>query len=142
MEDKKNIATLTIMAHSDSYDRLYQVASMALTAAHTGRKVNLVFFFWALRALVNSTMDEMRFSSVDPQATSEAEENILSTNNPPPSEMLAMACETGLVTTFACSASLRFMGLDLAATSAKVDQVVGLATIQRLTLDTGNIIYI
>ena len=130
------------MAHSDSYDHLYQVASMALTAAHTGRKVNIVFFFWALRALVKEIMDEMRFSSTDPEAAESAEENILSTNNPPPSEMLAMARETGLVTTFACSASMRFMNLDLAATSAKVDQVVGLATIQRLTLDTGNIIYI
>ena len=142
MEDNKKIFALTIMAHSDSYDRLYQVASMALTAAHTGRKVNLVFFFWALRALVTDTMDEMRFSTVDPQAGIIAEGNILSTNNPPPSEMLAMARETGLVTTFACSASMRFMGLELVATSSRVDQVVGLATIQRLTLDTGNVIYI
>jgi len=133
---------LAIFAHSDGYDRLFQVASMALTAAHSGRQVMVVFFFWALEAFVSGRMDEPVLAAESQSAAAEVKRRILTGNNPPPSEMLRMARETGLVKLYACSASVQYTGLDLAETASKVDEVVGLATILRLTLDGPNLIYI
>ena len=133
---------LVIFAHSDGYDRLYQVASLALTAAHSGRQVIVVFFFWALDAFVSGRMDEPVFAAESQSAAAEVMRRMLTGNNPPPSEMLRMARETGLVKLYACSASVQYTGLDLAETASQVDEVVGLATILRLTLDGPNLIYI
>ena len=133
---------LVIFAHSDGYDRLYQVASLALTAAHSGRQVIVVFFFWALDAFVSGRMDEPVFAAESQSAAEEVKRRMLTGNNPPPSEMLRMARETGLVKLYACSASVQYTGLDLAETASQVDEVVGLATILRLTLDGPNLIYI
>ncbi len=133
---------LVIFAHSDGYDRLYQMASLALTAAHTGRQVTVVFFFWALEAFVSGRMDEPVFAAESQSAAEQAKRRISTGNNPPPSEMLRMARETGLVKLYACSASVQYTGLDLAETASQVDEVVGLATILRLTLDGPNLIYI
>jgi peroxiredoxin family protein len=133
---------LVIFAHSDSYDRLHQVASMALTAAVTGRQVVVVFFFWALRALVRGGLDEKKFSAVSAEAAAGAAARLAVGNNPPPSEMLAMARETGQVKFYACSASMQYMGLELEETARAVDEVVGMSTILRLTLDGPNLVYI
>ena len=134
--------SLVIFAHSDGYDRLYQVASLALTAAHMERPVTIVFFFWALHAYVSGRMDEPVFTAESQSAASEAKLRISTSNNPPPSEMLRLARETGMVKIYACSASVQYTGLDLAEVDSAVDEVVGLATILRLTLDGPNLIYI
>ena len=133
---------LVIFAHSDGYDRLYQMASLALTAAHSGRQVTVVFFFWALHALVTDSMDELTFTAESRSAAEQAKRRISTGNNPPPSEMLRLARETGMVKLYACSASVQYAGLDPAQAASCVDEVVGLATILRLTLDGPNLIYI
>ena len=139
----KNLQPLVVFVHSDSYDRLFQAASMALTAAVTDRPVALVFFFWALRALVKGQMDEPRFSgSVSDEAARIAQEKIALSNNPPPSEMLTMARETGRVKLYACSASMQMTGLELEETAQAVDEVVGMSTILRISLDGPEIIYL
>jgi peroxiredoxin family protein len=133
---------LVIFAHSDGYDRLYQVASLALTAAHMERPVTVVFFFWALHAYVSGRMDDPVFTAESKPTASETGRRITTGNNPPPSEMLRLARETGMVKVYACSASVQYTGLDLAEADSAVDEVVGLATILRLTLDGPNLIYI
>ncbi|MBN2290152.1 MAG: DsrE family protein [Candidatus Glassbacteria bacterium] len=133
---------LVIFAHSDGYDRLFQVASLALTAAHSGRPVTVVFFFQALHAYVTGRMDELSFSCVSQPAAEELKRRICSGNQPPPSEMLRLARETGLVRLYACSASVQYTGLELEQAASAVDEVVGMATILRLTLDGPNLIYI
>jgi len=133
---------LVIFAHSDGYDRLHQVASMALTAAVTGREVVIVLFFWALHAVVTGRMDEPRFGGLDPELTGQTAARAATGNNPPPSEMLAMARATGRVRILACSASTQLMGLDPQQTPGVVDEVVGMSTILRVTLDGPNLIYI
>ncbi len=133
---------LAIFAHSDGFDKLYQVSSIALTAAVSGRPVVVVLFFWALRAVVCGEADEFVFSACAPQAARIAREKIATSNNPMPSEMLSMARESGRLKLLACSASMQFMGLELTDTRAAVDEVVGLSTILRLSEQAGDIIYV
>ena len=116
--------------------------SLALTAAHSERQVTVVFFFWALQAYVSGRMDEPVFATESQATAAEVKRRITGGNNPPPSEMLRLARETGRVRLLACSASVQYTGLDLEETAAAVDEVVGLATILRLTLDGPNLIYI
>ncbi len=133
---------LVLFAHSDGFDKLYQVSSIALTAAVSGRPVAVVLFFWALRAVVRGEADELVFNACSPHAMRDAREKIAISNNPRPSEMLSMARESGRLKLFACSASMQFMDLELEDTRAAVDEVVGLSTILRLSEQAGEIIYI
>lgn len=141
-KSKASVQPLVIFAHSDGFDRLYQTASIALTAAVSGRPVAVVLFFWALRAVVKGKMDEFVFAAASEEAAQEAGKKITTGNNPPPSEMLRMARETGRVRLYACSASIQYMGLGLEETAKAVDEVVGLSTILRLSLDGPETIYI
>jgi len=138
-QDKK---PLVIFAHSDGFDKLYQVSSIALTATVSGRPVAVVLFFWALRAVVRGETDELIFNACSPQASDTAKEKISTSNHPKPSEMLGMARESGRLKLFACSASMQFMDLELEDTRTAVDEVVGLSTILRLSEQAGDIIYI
>ncbi|HUU28091.1 MAG TPA: DsrE family protein [archaeon] len=133
---------LVIFAHSDGFDRLYQMSSIALTSAANGHPVVIALFFWALRAVARGKMDELRFSALDPEAQRETERRVRSANNPLPSEMLSMARETGMVRLLACSASVQYLGLELEETASKVDEIVGMATILRLAQDAAEVIYI
>ncbi|MBW7995654.1 MAG: hypothetical protein FVQ81_03565 [Candidatus Glassbacteria bacterium] len=133
---------LVIFAHSDGFDKLYQVASIALTAAVSGKPVVVVLFFWALRAVVGGTADEPVFSACAPGAAEAARRKIATSNNPKPSEMLLMARESGRLKLFACSASMQFMDLELEDTRAAVNEVVGMSTILRLSEQAGEVIYI
>ena len=133
---------LVIYAHSDGFDRLYQMAAIALTSAVSGREVTIVLFFWALRAVVKGLMDDYKFGTLYSEAAAEAQHRVSLVNNPPPSEMLRMARATGRVRLLACSGSMQYVGLQLEETAKAVDEVVGLATILRLTLKEAEIIYI
>ena len=133
---------LVLYAHSNGFDRLYQMAAIALTAAVSGRPVVVVLFFWALRAVVKGEMDELVFTSTNPAAAETARRKISTTNSPPPSQMFSMARETGRVKVFACSASMQYMGLELEETKRVVDEVVGLSTILRLAADSPDSIYL
>jgi peroxiredoxin family protein len=140
-QDEKN-RPLVIYAHSDGFDKLYQVASIALTAAVSSRPVAVVFFFWALKAVVDGKMDEFVFSAAAPEAAETARAKISTSNNPKPSEMLKMARESGRLKVFACSASMQYMGLELEEVKKVVDEVVGMSTILRLSSQACDTIYI
>jgi peroxiredoxin family protein len=133
---------LVIMAHSDGFDRFYQVASIALTAAVSGRPVAVVLYFWALKAVAEGRMDELVFSAATPGFSEAAREKIATSNNPKPSEMLKMARESGKLKVLACSASMSYMGLELETVREVADEVVGLSTILRLSAQAGQILYI
>ena len=141
-QSKAGARPLVIFAHSDGFDRLYQTASIALTAAVSGRQVAVVLFFWALRAVVKGKTDEFVFAPASGETAREAAKKIPTGNNPPPSEMLLMARETGRMRLYACSASMQYMGLELEETAKAVDEVVGLSTILRLSQEGAETIYI
>ena len=55
MKDKKKFV---IFAHSGTYDKLYQIITLAITAASMGRETYIFLFFWALKRFVNEEYDE------------------------------------------------------------------------------------
>jgi peroxiredoxin family protein len=87
-------------------------------------------------------MDEPRVTAGDHEVKEEILRRVKSTNNPPPSVMLSMARETGLVRLLACSASMQYLGLGLEETARVVDEVVGMPTILRVALEGVETIYI
>src|SRR5574340_1504213 len=60
MKGKKKFV---IFAHSGSYDKLYQIVTLAVTAASMGRETYIFLFFWALKKFVNEDFDTTKLSS-------------------------------------------------------------------------------
>ena len=54
MKDKKKFV---IFAHGGTYDKLYQIVTLAITAASMGRETYIFLFFWALKRFVNEEFD-------------------------------------------------------------------------------------
>lgn len=119
-------APLLILAHGDSWERRFQVSSLAASAAAAGQPVDVALFFRALAAWTGNRWDR---PEPDPPVTLDRLDSL---NLPPLSSMLAPGRERGLVRLYACSASTRILGLGAAAVQETVDAVVGWPTFHRM----------
>jgi peroxiredoxin family protein len=133
---------MLILCHSGGWDRLYQAASAAASAATLGRRVDLVFFFHALDRLLKGQLDEVRLDPADPMAEAHLEERIDVAGTLPVSRILEGARATGLVRLYACSASTALMGHEVEEAAAAVDEVIGWPTVVRLMDGAPAILYI
>lgn len=113
---------LLILAHADSWERRFQVSSLAASAAASGQPVQIGLFFAALAAWVNEAWDEL---DPRPPLTSERIEAL---NYPPLSSLLARGREEGQIRLYACSASTRFLDLGLARVQERCDAILGWPT--------------
>jgi predicted peroxiredoxin len=59
---------------------------------------------------------------------------------PPLSSLLAAGRDAGLIRLFACSASVRTLGLDMALVQLRVDAVLGWQSFARLTAVAGRVV--
>jgi predicted peroxiredoxin len=59
---------------------------------------------------------------------------------PPLSEMLAAGREEGLIRFYACSASARMLGLDVAQVQASVDSLLGWQSFSRMIREAGQVV--
>jgi peroxiredoxin family protein len=117
---------LLILAHGGSWDRRFQLSSLAASEAATGRAVDVALFFAALRSWVGGSWD-----ALDPEPPLDAA-RLQALGMPPLSSMLEPGRAQGLVRLYACSASLRLYGLDAAATQAAVDAILGWQSFARM----------
>lgn len=117
---------LLVLAHGGSWDRRFQVSSLAASVAAAGGRCDVALFFAALDAWARDRWDAL---DPDPPLTAGA---IEATAFPPLSTLLAPGRESGAVRLYACSASTRFLGLDPAAVQARVDALAGWPTFARL----------
>jgi predicted peroxiredoxin len=126
--------TLLLLAHATTWDRRFQVSSLAASAAASGVRVNLALFFGALDAWVRGTWDTLDPAPpVDPSK--------LEALDPPRlSRMIETARETGALRLYACSASMRFLGLPAADVQAKVDVIAGWQTFSKLALEARQVV--
>lgn len=113
---------LLILAHAGGWDGRFQVSSLAASVAATGGRVEIALFFGALEAWVRQRWDEL-----DPAPPLSAE-RIEAVAFPPLSSLLAPGRESGAIHLYACSASTRLLGLDLATVQARVDAILGWQT--------------
>ncbi len=136
--------SLVIFLHSHSFDRLYQAASITLSASSMGWSCHLFLFYQALSSYMEDTWDEPRVApgpeppnQVDtPGASSwlhRLENGFASANLPSLYDMLEKArSEEGGLRICACSSSVRILGLDVESVRARVDDIVGLPTMLRV----------
>lgn len=110
---------LLILAHGGSWEMRFQISSLAASAAAAGERVEVALFFGALDAWAGG-----RWDALDPAPPLTAG-RLESFAMPPLSEMLAAGREEGLIRLYACSASVRLLGLDAAQVQGVVDAILG-----------------
>lgn len=109
------------------YEAAFQAASVGITAAAMGDEVYFVFAFDALRQLVRGDFgtpvtDEERAES----------DRAAGLGVPPPKRMLDEARSLG-AKLIACDTTLKICGFSTADAGPALDEVIGLASILRLT---------
>jgi peroxiredoxin family protein len=128
------MADLLILAHGGSWDMRFQISSLAASMAAAGDRVDVALFFGALEAWTNG-----RWDVLDPQPPLSAE-RLESFDMPPLSEMLQTGREDGLIRVYACSATARLLGLDMARVQASVDALLGWQSFSRMIRDTPRVV--
>lgn len=124
------MADLLILAHGGSWERRFQVSSLAASTAASGRRVDLALFFAALDAWVGE-----RWDTLDPEPPLSADRLELAAA-PSLEAMLATARADGRLRLLACSASMRYLGLEVATVQERVDLIAGWQTFSKLALET------
>jgi peroxiredoxin family protein len=122
-----------IFAHNATYDKLHQVATIGMTAAAMGKDVIVVLLFWTIKKLAEGRIDQLDFP---PEYAGSAEEVARLLNEkkvPKISEMFQDAKHVGKFRLIACSAGLEYMGVESRAVEIRVDEVMGLPAILKLT---------
>jgi peroxiredoxin family protein len=125
---------LLILAHGGTWEMRFQISSLAASAAAAGERVELALFFAALDAWVGGRWDDL-----DPSPPLTAE-RLAALAMPPLSSLLEAGRTAGLLRLYACSASTRLLGLDMAKTQAAVDAVLGWQTFARMTAAAGRVV--
>lgn len=118
---------VVFFVNTGSYEAAFQVASMGITAAAMGEEVHFVFAFDALRLL-------SRGSFGLPQTEREMSESARAQglNVPSPAKMMQEARSMG-ARLIACDTTVKLCGFDADDFVGLLDDVMGLASIWRLT---------
>jgi peroxiredoxin family protein len=128
------MADLLILAHGGSWEMRFQVSSLAASAAAVGERVEVALFFAALEAWATGGWDRL-----DPSPPLTAE-RLDSLAMPPLSGLLTAGRAEGRIRLFACSASLRLLGLEAAAVQSVVDAILGWQSFARMTAEAGRVV--
>lgn len=128
------MADLLILAHGGTWDMRFQITSLAASAAAAGDRVDVGLFFGALEAWARGRWDEL-----DPRPPLTAE-RLESLGMPPLSEMLADGRQEGRIRVYACSATVRLLGLDTAGVQASVDALLGWQSFSRMIKDAHRVV--
>lgn len=118
-----------VFLHDGSYDRVHQGLAIAASAVASGRRADVYWFWWALERLVRDRLDEPDFG---PGREAHAD-RFEARGMPTLRELLAHLRESGLCSTFACSASLAALDVKPPELEGKVDQVIGWTAILQRT---------
>lgn len=119
-------APLLVLAHDDAWRARFQVSSLAASAVAAGQEVGVALFFDALAAWVTGRWD------LPEPAPPVSLDRLEALDLPPLSSLLAAGRESGRLRLYACSASVRILGLDSARVAGTVDAIVGWPTFHRL----------
>ena len=126
MKDKKKFV---IFAHSGTYDKLYQIITLAITAASMGRETYVFLFFWALKRFVNDEFDVARLSAEFGEEGGRLSKRMQEINPVSLKEILNEVRGTGNLKVYACTAAVKLMELEEAKVKSRVDDILGLTTL-------------
>lgn len=122
----KNKKKFVIFAHSGTYDKLYQIVTLAITAASMGRETYIFLFFWALRRFVNEEFDLKRLSSEFGSEGERLAKRMQEINPISLKEILQDVRSMGNLKIYACTAAVKIMELEESLVKSKVDDILGL----------------
>ncbi|MCP9440048.1 MAG: DsrE family protein [Nitrospira sp.] len=122
-----------IFAHNATYDKLHQTATLGLTAAAMGKDVIVVLLFWTIKKLAEGRLDQVDFPPEYAASADEVARLLKEKKVPTISEMFQDAKRVGKFRLIACSAGLEYMGVDSQMVERRVDEVLGLPAILKLT---------
>ena len=122
-----------IFAHNATYDKLHQVATIGMTAAAMGKDVIVVLLFWTIKKLAEGKIDQLDFPPEYAGSAEEVARLLKEKKVPKISEMFQDAKHVGKFRLIACSAGLEYMGVESQAVETRVDEVMGLPAILKLT---------
>lgn len=144
--------TFVIFLHSSRYDRIYQAVNLQLTASSMGWRCYLCLFYEALATFVDGSWNDVTLlPEVGTSPYPKTQQKWLETlergfelsNLRSLYDLLANAKrEKGGLTVFACSASVKFLGLDPADVKIRVDEIVGLPTMWQVASKADRVLYI
>ena len=126
IKDKKKFV---IFAHSGTYDKLYQIITLAITAASMGRETYIFLFFWALRRFVNDEFDVTRLSAEFGEEGGRLSKRMQEINPVSLKEILNEVRRMGNLKVYACTAAVKLMELEDAKVKSVVDDILGLTTL-------------
>lgn len=126
MEGRKKFV---IFAHSGTYDKLYQIVTLAITAASTGRETYIFLFFWALKRFVNEEFDAARLSAEFGEEGSRLSKRMQEINPISLKEILHEVRMSGNLKIYACTAAVKLMELEESVVKSRVDDILGLTTL-------------
>lgn len=122
-----------IFAHSGDYDRLYQVATLAASAAANGDNVHIILFFKALRRFVEDDLDDSAFPASYGEEGALIEQRMRESRAHSVSELIDTARQLGKLTVYGCAAQVKFMGFTSAEVEGVVDEVISLPNFLKRT---------
>jgi len=140
------MSSLVIFLHSSTYDRLFQATNLLLTASSMGQECHLFLFYGALATYVDGSWDDAGLGpdagKLDWARTLERSFDLADT--PSLYDVVRMARgERGGLTVYACSTSMKMLGLDPAdVRSGGVDEIVGHAAMLEIAARTNQVLYI
>ena len=139
---EKTKGKFVIFAHSGTYDKLHQVATIALTAAAMGSDVYIVLFFWALKKFYSGQLDHSDFP-VEYQSWSHKITQLMKEKKVPSiSEMFREARGIG-AKIIVCSAGLEYMDIDdKTPKDGLIDEVWGLPQVLTVAEGADTVLYI
>ncbi len=126
MEGRKKFV---IFAHSGTYDKLYQIVTLAITAASMGRETYIFLFFWALKRFVNEEFDAARLSTEFGEEGSRLSKRMQEINPISLKEILHEVRMSGNLKVYACTAAVKLMELEESVVKSRVDDILGLTTL-------------
>ncbi len=135
-------AQFVIFAHSGDYDRLYQVATLAVSAAANGDDVRVILFFEALRRFAADDLDDTRFPASYGEEGPRLEERMKKAHAHSVSDLIDTARQTGRLKLYACAAQVKFLDLSAADLEGIVDEVISLPNFLRQTSDARTKLFI
>lgn len=118
---------MALLAHSGTYDHLYQAVALAASGAAMGFEVHLFLSFWALQRLAKGDADEVDVPAYAAAQRGQLERGRKEARIPPLKKMLDDARSVGPVTVYACSTSMKLFGISEAEALLVADQVLGTA---------------
>lgn len=126
MKDKKKFV---IFAHSGTYDKLYQIITLAITAASMGRETYIFLFFWALKRFANEDFDVAKLSGEYGDEGEKLSKRMQKINPISLKELLHDVRTMGNLKVYACTGAVKLMELEESVVRTRVDDILGLTTL-------------